>query len=594
MKKRLGTVFLSLLLCSVFCVSVRAEQNDIMAVEGNVTINVTTDATEGTPVSIFILPEIIEAGIDVTAEKVENAVTPERLALLGVEYFDVVLAGENGLIFHECKMKDSLPTGNCNVIFTFMGDSGAYLAGSFEHVGKNDIANLVSDFNLSQEGGYAQIINEDINGDGLIPAKEILRKSSADISYYNSLVDKTDFCSVLFGFKPDGGFSLTTLVSKFNETGVWMRLRAEKDTLSTIKNYNGEGLGKYWNIDVDDESDFSKLSSEEQSKILDIIKTAKYTKAEDMEKGFIDNLVLSLFREVKTREDLADLIGEDSTYSTYFAEVREIVEDADLNEYYEALLYNAVLKKNKDCTTMAEIKSLFEKSIPEEEKKGGGGGGSSVSASGGYKSGTASSGINLNSSPNSSIIPDAQGTVNNGFKDVSSDHWAKEYIEKLFKNGVVNGVGNNNFAPSASVKKQDFVKILVGALGMELSESPSVFTDNVNGAYYEKYLMTAYEKGLVSGTGDSVFGIDTNIKREDAAVILSRVLSDNGEKNTENEKTYNDIEDCAEYAKNAVKIVSDAGIFSGDENGNFNPKAELTRAETCAIIVRLAEAKKGE
>ena len=106
--------------------------------------------------------------------------------------------------------------------------------------------------------------------------------------------------------------------------------------------------------------------------------------------------------------------------------------------------------------------------------------------------------------------------------------------------------------------------------------------------------MTAFENGFISGIGDGAFGVGSNLKREDAAVIMARVLESYGVKSLQAGKTFNDDAQISSYAKEAVKKVSAAGIFGGDNLGNFNPKGSLSRAEACAILCRLADSVKGE
>ena len=47
-----------------------------------------------------------------------------------------------------------------------------------------------------------------------------------------------------------------------------------------------------------------------------------------------------------------------------------------------------------------------------------------------------------------------------------------------------------------------------------------------------------------------------------------------------------DVPMDAEYAE-AVNYLAELGIFSGDNNGNFNPDKTITRAEFAAVIVRM-------
>ncbi len=49
---------------------------------------------------------------------------------------------------------------------------------------------------------------------------------------------------------------------------------------------------------------------------------------------------------------------------------------------------------------------------------------------------------------------------------------------------------------------------------------------------------------------------------------------------------YPDVDDNATYAE-AVKTLKALGIMQGDDKGNFNPEASITRAETAAVVTRM-------
>lgn len=579
--------------CPLLQVFANDSQNSVSAVDGNVTVSCVTEAAKGVPVTVFILPKIMEGDIDVTAEKVKLAQTKGELDALSVEYIASFKAGDDGLVSFNCKMKEELSTGEYNVVFNYLGLSSPYVAGSFEHVGKADINALVTAFNSSAASGYSAIIDGDANGVGIEAAKKILEKSSADVSYYFSLENTSDFCDILFSLKPEEGFGdLLSLVSAFNEAAAWNKLWQEEDTLSVISAYNGSESGDYWNLDIAENSDFDGLTETEKSEILKEIKDGKYKKNEDLEADFEELLVLALFRETDTREKLEELISEDGKYGAYFEDVRKLIEDEDLSKYETTKLYNSILDENVSCKTFEEIKELFLDSVPEEEKSSGGGGGSSVGASGGYKS-NAASGIKLNSASVDTNPVNKTSESDITFSDVTSSYWASEYIERLSKKGAINGVGEEKFAPNGLILRQDFVKILIGALGIDMLKSESAFSDVESGAYYEKYVATAFAKGLISGVEADKFGIGMNIKREDAAVIMARVLESYGVETSDKNIAFTDSEDMASYAKDAINKVADAGIFGGDDKGAFNPKANLTRAETCAILCRLADIIEG-
>ena len=55
----------------------------------------------------------------------------------------------------------------------------------------------------------------------------------------------------------------------------------------------------------------------------------------------------------------------------------------------------------------------------------------------------------------------------------------------------------------------------------------------------------------------------------------------------EKDMTFKDHDTISKWAREAVENVSDAGIMLGDDKGNFNPKAPLTRQEMAVILNRL-------
>lgn len=602
MKKRILVLLLSVLfIVGTSSVTMADESDSVTAINGTVTIEATTTAEEGTPMLLFVLPTI-DNDEDVTAARVAAVTSKSDLDALNVEYIKAVSVGDDGKIEHTCQMSSDLDTGLYSVVISYLGsEDGVYSIGTFEHVSIDDIEILIADLNGSNARNCGMIIDEDINGafdtDGVtrLTPKEILRKNSADVNYYKNITDKTIFHKIYYQLKGDESFTTSTVFTYFNEAAVWTRLRTEADTLEVLNTYNGTGIGKYWDIAIGEGSDFAGLG-DEQSTVLASVKSGKYienageyTANELLEKDFKDLVLMGMFRNLETREALAELIaetdaeGNPNPYADEFANVRDILDDASLDSYKLIGVQNKVLSGADDCYTMADVETLFKKSLPVKEvggSSGGNGGGRPMGSDKTTPVLTVDSDLRpTNPEYNSAAFP---------FRDVAEDHWAKEYIEKLYKKGAINGTAKDTFDASGNIYRQDFIKILVGAIGMTVTDSESTFSDVPEDAYYTKFVMTAYENGLIQGMGES-FGVGTNIIRQDAAVILSRVLAKYGAEQSGEAVDFADEAMISDYAKEAVKIVRAAGIFGGDEQGNFNPKAHLSRAEACAILCRLAE-----
>jgi len=77
-----------------------------------------------------------------------------------------------------------------------------------------------------------------------------------------------------------------------------------------------------------------------------------------------------------------------------------------------------------------------------------------------------------------------------GFNDVPASHWASGYVGTAGRLGIVNGVGNGQFAPEAPVKYEEAVTMIVRALGYEAAAQ-------AKGGYPYGYLIVANENGLL-------------------------------------------------------------------------------------------------
>ena len=56
------------------------------------------------------------------------------------------------------------------------------------------------------------------------------------------------------------------------------------------------------------------------------------------------------------------------------------------------------------------------------------------------------------------------------------------------------------------------------------------------------------------------------------------------EAETVNETAFPDFENISAYAQNAVYTLYEMGVIDGDDEGYFNPKNHITRAEVSKIL----------
>lgn len=210
---------------------------------------------------------------------------------------------------------------------------------------------------------------------------------------------------------------------------------------------------------------------------------------------------------------------------------------------------------------------------------GGGGGGSSTKISGGTPT----------AEPVSPISKDI-------FDDIADVPWAKDAIVSLAQMNVINGKGGMKFCPNDAITREEAVKIIAAAfLGGGADGASTAFADVDPNAWYAPYVAKASERGAVNGISADTFGVGMNITRQDMAVICAKVYSlsvpSQTTEITETAETteipFGDDADIADYARDGVYLLKKLGIVNGDNNGMFNPRSPITRAEAAKLIYGL-------
>ncbi|OPH56018.1 hypothetical protein BC351_29450 [Paenibacillus ferrarius] len=175
------------------------------------------------------------------------------------------------------------------------------------------------------------------------------------------------------------------------------------------------------------------------------------------------------------------------------------------------------------------------------------------------------------------------------FSDVANN-WAKSSINNMGSKMVVGGVGNNSYDPSKDMTRAEFAAIIVNALGLRPSANTSSFADITTNDWFAGYVQAAYEYGIVQGVEQNKYNPNGNITRQDAMVMIARVMNItklNGDSTVSSLAKFVDANDIANYAQSAVATCVNAGIVNGKTNSTVAPNQNITRAEIAVIVERL-------
>lgn len=165
--------------------------------------------------------------------------------------------------------------------------------------------------------------------------------------------------------------------------------------------------------------------------------------------------------------------------------------------------------------------------------------------------------------------------------------YAIKYLSRLKEDGVFSGDPDGSFRPDSPILRQEFCKVLVVGLNPDSVTEPINFTDVSADAWYAEFAQRAAAAGYVKGKTDGSFGVDESLTREDLAVILERIVRAMPDITVEETNAeYNDFDKVSDYAAEAVKFVTAAGLMEGYDGG-FAPKENVTRAQIAAVLGRL-------
>ena len=114
------------------------------------------------------------------------------------------------------------------------------------------------------------------------------------------------------------------------------------------------------------------------------------------------------------------------------------------------------------------------------------------------------------------------------FFDVPAGHAYENAVDELSQRGIIGGYVNGSFGLNDPVKRAQFAKMIVGALGIAPNASTGTrFTDlgppDANG-YPHRFVQTAYDRGITRGTdaAQTLFATWNSIRRDQVVTMIVR------------------------------------------------------------------------
>ena len=177
------------------------------------------------------------------------------------------------------------------------------------------------------------------------------------------------------------------------------------------------------------------------------------------------------------------------------------------------------------------------------------------------------------------------------FSDVKESDWFYKGVSYVVENGMMNGVGDNQFAPNAPLTREMLAVVLYNMEKQPESTGVNPFADVKADMWYTDAIVWANANGIVAGYDDSTFGLGDSITREQLAAILYRYAQLKGYDVTEKADLtgYTDSASISSYAVEAMQWANANGIVNGMTETTLAPQGTATRAQVATMLMNFCE-----
>jgi len=175
-------------------------------------------------------------------------------------------------------------------------------------------------------------------------------------------------------------------------------------------------------------------------------------------------------------------------------------------------------------------------------------------------------------------------------------HWAEKAIRTFVQLGLVKGYSDGQFKPNREITRAEFVTMLSRMIKINGSSQQTVVLNDIEDNWAKNDLLKLSGAGIVKGYSNGSFMPNQGISREEAVVIISRMINFDALEKDAAKGQFSDLSAASAYARQDVQTAAEVGIVKGKTANIFDPKGKITRAEALTMMMNILylhpEAKK--
>lgn len=188
------------------------------------------------------------------------------------------------------------------------------------------------------------------------------------------------------------------------------------------------------------------------------------------------------------------------------------------------------------------------------------------------------------------MLPTFALAADDTFSDVEEKDWFYHAVQYVYEKGIMVGTSADTFSPNTTTTRGMFVTILHRLEGTPYAAGEK-FADVPSNQYYANAVAWASKNGIVFGYGNSTFGPNDTITREQMAVILYRYVlyKGYGKETTGDISAYTDADRVSSYAVEAMTWAVGSGMIIGVGSNQLAPRDGATRAQVAELMMRFCD-----
>lgn len=188
---------------------------------------------------------------------------------------------------------------------------------------------------------------------------------------------------------------------------------------------------------------------------------------------------------------------------------------------------------------------------------------------------------------------EGRGWAYTPFTDITAEDWYYDSVRFVYDRNLFTGTGDGTtFSPNLTMSRAMLAVVLYRMAGSPYSGESYGFPDVPAESWYTDAANWAANHGVVTGTGNGSFAPNSDITREQMAVMLYRYARDYLGIDVSFEadlSSYPDSAKVSAWAKQAVAWAVGQGIITGTGTGALSPGSSANRSVVATMLQRFSD-----